>query len=47
MRSVKSALTGAVGKIDNAKEDFKKIEASIREILGEILIMIKAGNADR
>jgi len=46
MRSVKSALTGASGKIDDAKEILKEMETSIREILSEILIMIKVGNAD-
>ena len=46
MRSVKSALTGASGKIDDAREYLRKMEASIRETLGEILIMIKVGNAD-
>ena len=45
MRAVKSALTGAKGKIDDAKEDLKKMEASIREILVEILSMIKTGEA--
>jgi len=46
LRSVKSALTGASGKIDDAKGNLKKIETSIREILGEILIMIKVKNTD-
>lgn len=43
MRAVKSALTGATGKIEDAKGDLKKMEASIREIIGEILDMVKAG----
>ena len=45
MRAVKIALTGATGKIDDAKKDLKKMEDSIREIIGEILVMIKTGNA--
>ena len=45
MRAVKSALTGATGKIDDAKKDLKEMEASIREIIGDILTMIKTGNA--
>jgi len=47
MQSVKGALTGASGKIDDAKENLKKIEDSIREILGEILIMIKTRKTDQ
>jgi len=43
MRAVKSALTGAAGKIEDAKGDLKKMETSIREIIGEILDMVKAG----
>uniref|UniRef100_A0A6M3M429 Uncharacterized protein n=1 Tax=viral metagenome TaxID=1070528 RepID=A0A6M3M429_9ZZZZ len=43
MRAVKSALTGATGKIEDAKGDLKKMETSIREIIGEILDMVKAG----
>jgi len=46
MQSAKITLTGAVGKIDDAREILKKMEGSIREILSEILNMIK-GNADR
>lgn len=45
MQSVKSALTGASGKIDNAKENLKKMEASIREILGDILTIIRKGSS--
>lgn len=45
IRAIKSTLTGATGKIDDAKEDLKKMETSIRDILGEILSMIKTGNA--
>jgi hypothetical protein len=45
LRSVKSALTGATGKINDAKNDLQKMEASIREAINEILIMIKIGNA--
>lgn len=44
LRSVKSALTGATGKIDDAKKDLKKMEASIREIIDELLLMIKPEN---
>ena len=43
MRAVKSALTGATGKIDEAKRDLKEMETSIREIINEILTMIKTG----
>jgi len=45
LRAVKSALTGATGKIDDAKEDLKNMEASIREILSQILTMIRTGNS--
>lgn len=41
MRAVKSALKGATGKIDGAREDLKKMEASIKEIISDILNMIK------
>jgi len=44
MQAIKSALTGATGKIDTAKEDMEKIERSIRKIIDEILTMIKPGN---
>jgi len=43
IRAVKSTLTGATGKIDEAKEDLKKMETSIREIIVEILDMVKTG----
>jgi len=43
IRAIKSALTGATGKIDDAKGDLKKMESSIREIIGEILDMVKTG----
>jgi hypothetical protein len=46
IRAVKSTLTGATGKIDEAKGDLKKMETSIREILDEILDMIKTGEGD-
>jgi len=44
MRAVKSALTGATGKIEDAKGDLKKMEISIREIIGEILDMVRVGD---
>lgn len=44
LRAIKNALTGATGKIDDAKKDLKDMEASIREILSEILTMIRKGN---
>ena len=47
IRSIKGALTGASGKIDNAKENLKEMEDSIREILGEVLIMIKTRKTDQ
>ena len=40
------ALTGATGKIDEAKEDLKKMETSIREIIVEILDIAKTGEGD-
>ncbi|MCW4036911.1 MAG: hypothetical protein NWE75_06930 [Candidatus Bathyarchaeota archaeon] len=43
IRAIKSTLTGATGKIDDAKGDLKKMETSIREIIGEILDMVKTG----
>jgi len=46
IRAVKSTLTGATGKIDDAKGDLKKMETSIREIIGEILDMVKTGEGD-
>jgi hypothetical protein len=46
MMAVKSALTGATGKIEDARKDLKKMEASIREITGEILAMIRTGDED-
>ncbi|MCW4020257.1 MAG: hypothetical protein NWF14_03390 [Candidatus Bathyarchaeota archaeon] len=46
LRAVKSALTGATGKINDAKQDLKNMETSIREILNEILTMIRMGNSD-
>ena len=46
IRAVKSTLTGATGKIDEAKEDLKKMEASIRGIIVEILDMVKTGEGD-
>ena len=42
----RSALTGATGKIDDAKKDLRNMETSIREILSEILIMIRNRNVD-
>jgi len=45
LRAVKSALTGATGKINDAKDDLKNMEESIREILNEILTMIRMGNS--
>ena len=46
IRAIKSTLTGATGKIDDAKGDLKKMETSIREIIGEILDMVKTGEGD-
>jgi len=46
IRAIKSTLTGATGKIDDAKGDLKKMETSIREIMGEILDMVKTGEGD-
>jgi len=45
LRAVKSALTGATGKINDAKDDLKNMEESIREILNEILTMIRMENS--
>jgi len=45
MRGIKRILTGASGKFD-AKGDLKKMETSIREIIGEILDMIKTEKGD-
>ncbi len=46
LRAIKSALTGATGKIDGAKQNLKNMEDSIREILSDILTMIKHGNSN-
>ena len=41
MKAVKSALTGATGKIDDAKKDIHEMEASIKRITAEVLTMIR------
>jgi len=46
LRSVRTGLTGATGKINDAKEGLKEMEDSIRETLSEILTMIRRGNSD-
>jgi len=43
IRAIKRTLTGATGKIDDAKGDLKNMETSIREIIGDILDMVKTG----
>lgn len=42
MGAVKTALKGASGKIDDASVDLRKMEASIREVLSEMLALLKA-----
>ncbi|MEM2914060.1 MAG: hypothetical protein QXH91_01470 [Candidatus Bathyarchaeia archaeon] len=44
VQAIKSALTGATGKIDTAKGDLEDMESSIKRIIDDILIMIKSGN---
>jgi len=44
VQAIKSALTGATGKIDTAKGDLDEMERSIREIIDDILTMIKSKN---
>jgi len=46
MRAIKSALTGAKGKIEDARTDLESMEDSIRDILDEILKMIKTENEE-
>lgn len=46
LRAVKITITGATGKIDDAKGGLKEMEESIRETLSEILAMIRKGNSD-
>lgn len=43
MRAVKLALTGAKGKIDEAKGQLEAMEDAIKEKLSELINMIKAG----
>jgi len=42
LQAVKSALTGATGKIHDAKEDLEEMETSIRETISEILVLIRS-----
>ena len=42
IKAIKRALSGAKGKIDDAKNDLENMEDSIREILSEIQGMVKA-----
>ena len=46
IRAVKTALTGATGRIDHAKDEISEMEASIRRVATEILTMVRAGTAD-
>ena len=41
VRAVKRSLTGAEGKIGDARKDLEEMERAIREILNEILEMVK------
>jgi len=44
-RSVKLALTGATGKIDEARFGLEELEGAIKEKLSELVSMIKSGES--
>jgi phage shock protein A len=44
VKTIKTNMKGAVTSIGKADDGLREIEASIREIAGEILLMIKTGD---